>query len=363
MWTNSVDDLFRPDADHGRFEGVVRTYLPARPDLEQLRHQAKDLLREATRGDAEAQARIHAVSDRLILASAQLAIAREYGFESWPKLKREVERLTVFNSRDLDRLSSLLAEDPDLAVSPMVNWADHRLGANPLNYIAMIGFDHERLGLPADLPGTGRVAAALIDAGAPADGLPGDFETPLITAASYGDAEIAQVLIDAGADIEARATDAGAVPGGTALMHAAVFGMTEVLDLLVKAGAQPHGIESAAAIGDITGWLTPDTPLQARIRALGFAADHQRLPVIDQLIEAQTPVDAADERFGRQALRLAAQNGRPQSVRRLLEHGADPKLRDEHGRTALDLCQSAHRYLNNPGHDEVEAILRPLTAG
>ena len=38
------------------------------------------------------------------------------------------------------------------------------------------------------------------------------------------------MLVDAGADIEARAsTDAGRVPGGTALMHAAVFGMTKVL--------------------------------------------------------------------------------------------------------------------------------------
>jgi uncharacterized protein len=338
------------------------TYLPARPDLEQLRHQAKDLLREANRGDGRALARIHAVSDRLILASAQLAVAREYGFESWPKLKREVDRREVLNSRDLGRLESLLTEDPDLAVSRMVNWADHRLGANPLNYVAMIRFDHERLGLPANLTGTGRIAAALIDAGAPVDGLPGDFETPLITAASYGDSEVAQVLIDAGANIEASASTAGAVPGGTALMHAAVFGMTEVLDLLVKAGAQPHGIESAAAVGDITGWLTAETPLQARIRALTFAADHQRLSVIDELIEAQTPVDVVDELHGRQALRLAAQNGRPQSVRRLLEHGADPNLRDEHGRTALDLCQPAHRYLDNPGHNEVEMILGPLTA-
>jgi hypothetical protein len=107
------------------------TYLPARPDLEQLRHQAKDLLREATRGAAEAVARIDAVSDRVTLASAQLAIAREYGFASWPKLKREVERREVLNRRDLDRLSSLLTEDPDLAVSLMVNWADHRLGASP----------------------------------------------------------------------------------------------------------------------------------------------------------------------------------------------------------------------------------------
>jgi uncharacterized protein len=339
------------------------TYLPARPDLEQLRHRAKDLLRDATRGHTDALARIDAVSDRVILASAQLAVAREYGFESWPGLKREVERREILNGRDLDRLSSLLAEDPGLAVSRMVNWTDHRLGANPLNYVAMIGFDHERLGLPADLLGTGRVAAALIDAGAPVDGLPGDSETPLMTAASYGDAEVAQVLIDAGANIEARAsTDAGGVPGGTALMHAAVFGMTEVLDLLVRAGAQPHGIESAAAVGDVTGWLTPDTPLQARIRALTFAADHQRLPVIDPLIDAQTPVDAVDELFGRQALRLAAQNGRPRSVRRLLDHAANPNLRDEHGHTALDLCQPGRRYLDNPGHDEVDAILRPLTS-
>jgi ankyrin repeat protein len=83
--------------------------------------------------------------------------------------------------------------------------------------------------------------------------------------------------------------------------------------------------------------------------------------MIDQLIEAQTPVDAVDELFGRQALRLAAQNGRPQSVRRLLEHAADPNLRDEHGHTALDLCQRGRRYLDHPVHDEVDAILRPLT--
>jgi len=74
--------------------------LPARPDLDQLRRQAKELLRAATGGDADAlrrvQAvsggdadalrRVQAVSDRLVLASAQLAVAREYGFESWPRL-------------------------------------------------------------------------------------------------------------------------------------------------------------------------------------------------------------------------------------------------------------------------------------
>lgn len=183
-----------------------------------------------------------------------------------------------------------------------------------------------------------------------------------MTAASYGDLDVARVLIQAGADLDARAApDAGGVPGGTALMHAAVFGMTDVVDLLAAAGGRSHGIESAAAVGDITGWLAFDTPVQARLRALTFAADHQRLAVIDQLIDADTPVDAVDEMFGRQALRLAAQDGRPRSVRRLLDHGADPRLWDEDGHTALDLCQPAYRYLSNPGHDEVDAILRPLT--
>jgi ankyrin repeat protein len=71
----------------------------------------------------------------------------------------------------------------------------------------------------------GAVAGALLAAGAPVDGPPGDRETPLITAASYGDAEVARVLIEAGADLEATAApNAGGVPGGTALEHAAVFG-------------------------------------------------------------------------------------------------------------------------------------------
>jgi ankyrin repeat protein len=335
--------------------------LPVRTNLEQLRRQAKDLLRAAKAGDADALVRIRAVSDRLQLASAQLALAREYGFPSWARLKNEVERREILTSRDLSRLRRLLDEQPELARIKMEHWRDHEQ-ALPLGYIAMLRFDHERLGLPGDLPGTGAVAKALIDAGAPVDLDPGDKETPLITAASYGDAEVAKVLIDAGADLNVRsAPDSGGVPGGTALLHAAVFGMTDVLDLLVEAGAEVHSLEEAAAAGDVEGWLTPESPLQPRIRALVFAADHERLSVIDRLIDAGTPVDAFDEVWGRQALRIAAQNGRPASVRRLLEHGADPNLVDKDGLTALDWSRPGRRYLDGPGHAEVEAILAPPT--
>ena len=333
--------------------------LPARPDLGQLRHQAKDLLRAADRGDPGAVARIRAVSNRLILSSAQLALAREYGFASWARLKLEVERRDILNSRDLRRLTRALAEHPELATTRMEHWCDHQLGADPLGYMAMLRFDHERLGLPRELPGTGAIASALIDAGAPVHGRPGDKETPLITAASYGDAEVARVLIEAGADIDAiSAPDSGGVPSSTALAHAAVFSMTEVVDVLVAAGARISSLEMAAAAGDITGWPLARFTLESRIRALVFAADHQRLDVIDQLIEAGTPVNQADAEWGRLPLHTAAGNGRAVSVRRLLAHGADPSLRDpEHHRTPLEECQPA----DSPGHREVEAILQPLT--
>ena len=54
--------------------------LPARPSLDHLRRQARDLLRAARAGDTTAAGRIRAVADALTLASAQLAVAREYGF-------------------------------------------------------------------------------------------------------------------------------------------------------------------------------------------------------------------------------------------------------------------------------------------
>jgi len=332
--------------------------LPARPDLDQLRHQARELLRAAHRGDIEATARVRAVSGRIILSSAQLALAREYGFASWARLKLEVERRDVLNSRDLSRLTALLAGHPELATSQLGHWADRARG-EPLGYVTMMRFNHDRLGLPAELPGTGAVARALIDAGAPVNGRPGDRETPLITAASCGDAEVARALIDAGADIDAvSAPDSGGVPGGTALEHAAVFSMTGVVDVLVAAGAKIHSLEQAAAAGDITGWPLDRFTPQSRLRALVFAADHQRLQVIDRLIEAGTPVNEADAEWGRLPLHTAAGNGRAASVRRLLAHGADPNLRDPtHHRTPLEEAQNG----DSPGHREVEALLRPLT--
>lgn len=78
------------------------TDLPARPSLDHLRHEARDLLRAAQSGDTAAVARIRAVSGTLTLAGAQLALAREYGFASWPRLKAEVDARTTDLAQQAD---------------------------------------------------------------------------------------------------------------------------------------------------------------------------------------------------------------------------------------------------------------------
>ncbi len=336
--------------------------LPARADLEQLRLQSKDLLRTARRGEPAAVARLRAVSDRLVLSSAQLAVAREHGFASWAQLKIEVERRAILDSADAARLVELLAAHPQLAVQRMTGWCDHLHGASPLGYVAMMRYDTTRK-VWRDVPGTAALAEALLHAGAPVEGDPLDAETPLMTAASYGDALVARVLIEAGADLGATASaTAGGVPGGTALRHAVVFGMTDVVDVLLAAGATD--LVHAAAAGDLTGTLTPDTSQEDRVAALRIAAEHGRLDVIDQLIAADTPVDGVD-RDGSTALHEAAYSGRADSVKHLLLHGADPARRDRRFHsTPLGWCQHQREQVGpGTGHDEVEEVLRPITPG
>ena len=75
--------------------------LPAHPSLEQLRKQAKDLLRDYRDGDDVAVTRFAAIIPRFAsatgldaqLADAQFVVAREYGFENWAALTTEVEQL------------------------------------------------------------------------------------------------------------------------------------------------------------------------------------------------------------------------------------------------------------------------------
>src|ERR1700677_2270570 len=83
--------LTAPECEPGR-RGDVMSGLPERPDLDQLRRQARELLRAGANGEPRAVDRLRAVSPYVTLSAAQLALAREYGFQSWAALKAEVTR-------------------------------------------------------------------------------------------------------------------------------------------------------------------------------------------------------------------------------------------------------------------------------
>src|SRR5688572_21457252 len=86
---------------------MTASQLPARPNLDQLKRQAKDLHRAARAGDREALARFRilpafaAKNDAdlaratLGLHDAQSVIAREHGLDSWNALRERVEELTL----------------------------------------------------------------------------------------------------------------------------------------------------------------------------------------------------------------------------------------------------------------------------
>jgi ankyrin repeat protein len=204
-------------------------------------------------------------------------------------------------------LTTTLIEAPDIEPT------------SPLTYVGMARFygyaDHDR---------TGDLARVLIDAGADKDDETKNG-SPLICAASHGDADVVGALLDAGADVELFDADA---PSDTALRLAAAFGFPDIVDVLVAAGARVNSVIEAAGAGDMSGWSIADLSAFDRACALRAAAVNDRLDVIDQLLAAGTPIDA--EVDGAPAIHWAAEQGRQRAVEHLLANGAaPPPTRDE----------------------------------
>src|SRR5208282_1495174 len=83
--------------------------LPARPNLEQYKKQAKDLAKDFANPQSLSRIRRNhprfqklteedTQDARVSLTDAQLVIAREHGFESWPKFARHVETMSLIGS-------------------------------------------------------------------------------------------------------------------------------------------------------------------------------------------------------------------------------------------------------------------------
>ena len=115
--------------------------LPVRPNLDQLKHQAKDLLRGVRGGDAEALAVFNSFHPtpptEIKLADAQLALARSYGAPSWPRMVQSCKLIDAIWRDDLDAVRDLVTKHPNLihenAGIGNKNWGP------PLSYAANVG--------------------------------------------------------------------------------------------------------------------------------------------------------------------------------------------------------------------------------
>jgi hypothetical protein len=108
---------------HQPQEAPVRSHAARRPDLIQLKRQAKELLKAFGAGEIDATAEVNAHyqgahRETFALHDAQLVLARSYGFPSWPKLKAYVDGVTVRRLADAVRAGDLATARSMLAARP-----------------------------------------------------------------------------------------------------------------------------------------------------------------------------------------------------------------------------------------------------
>ena len=121
-------------------------HFPVRPDLDQLKHQAKDLLRNIRRGDADALAefsKFHpgagAVPANIKLSEAQFALARSYGAPSWPRMVQSCKLIDAIWRDDLEAVRELVTKHPNL-IHENAGIRNNNWGP-PMTYAANLGHD------------------------------------------------------------------------------------------------------------------------------------------------------------------------------------------------------------------------------
>ena len=156
----------------------------------------------------------------------------------------------------------------------------------------------------------------------------------LLWASRNGHTEIVEMLINAGADVNAKNNDYT-----TALMDASTKRHTEVVRMLIDAGADVNAKNdfSNTALMIASGYYRNDNPEIVRI-----------------LIQGGADVNAKND-FGSTALMKASQEGHTEIVSMLIDAGADINAKNDYGSTALTLAR-------NPGHTEIEEILKQAGA-
>ena len=349
--------------------------------LQQLRKQAKERVRERRAGGQEVK-----------LADVQFELARELGFQSWPKLKAYVERLGLeqpfradldYYEDRADGIASVNGVSVGEARRDLAgrhgfsSWRQLRRhveamqsGEEPptpfvLAYRAVEENDRERLAALLDrfpdlvvqrgtngndllgMAGGLGIVSLLLERGADPNRGNDYGWTKLHQAGMGNDRELARMMLAAGArtDLSARGD------GGTPLVQALFWGHREVTDLL---GQEPLNLRVAAGLGDVElmrqlagtpqagahrgfyrphggfpAWHPSDDPQEVLDEALVWAAKADRVDAIRLLVELGAHLDA--DPYRGTALTWAAANGRIDAIRTLVELGADVDQRGTFG--------------------------------
>jgi ankyrin repeat protein len=152
--------------------------------------------------------------------------------------------------------------------------------------------------------------------------------SPLIMATVRSDAQMAQRLIAAGADV--TIIDKG---GNNLLHHAVDGGNPDLLALLLK----QEGIYINLA-RDLYG----STPLI-------MAARDNNVAIVERLIDAGADLEIGDD-WGDTPVNIAAYRGSLEALQLLIERGAAIEVINTNGNTALD-------HARNQSHEEIETFL------
>lgn len=273
--------------------------LPSRPDLAQQKKLAKELLESFASGDAKALARVRSElpdKQKIALADAQFVLAREYGFENWAALKQHIEARAddkrspeerihdAFNRHDAKAVRTLFEKNPALRAQinePLFAFDSPAIVAyasDPamVDVLLDFGADPNRRsdwwagGFHALYAATGAAADKLIAAGAVPDACAaahlgrvdllarmisedparvhergGDGQAPLHFARSRA---VVDLLLDAGADLDARDVDHRSTAAEWMLDRVRGAGRYDLARYLVERGASAD-IFLAAALG------------------------------------------------------------------------------------------------------------------
>ena len=329
--------------------------LPPNPNLDHLKYQARDLLQGHAAHDAavaqlirEFHPRFARAGDaeifaaKLSLSDAQLTIARESGFPSWPRLKQHIEkpgladRLTLpFHERienmsfrhavdlldagGVEGLRAHLKSHPGLAQQRVI-FEGGNYFRNPtlLEFVAENPTRHGKLS-----SNIVAVTKTILDAGTTQAAL--DETLALVASSNVARESGAQVaLID-------LLCDYGADPN-TAIEAAALHGELEAVNALIGRGARIN-LPVSAALGQIEDFrrLLPNADSRDRHLALALASQFGRVDIVRLLLDAGEDPNRYNPVGGHShttPLHQAAGAGFFELVRLLVDRGARLDLKD-----------------------------------